>query len=69
MPAELRCNRYGGGANWFEEDVEWALVALAFPGEFKAKDGLDVAARNTVKHFADTYPTAAAWLEQQGGAR
>lgn len=34
MPAELKCNVYGEGT-WFEEDCEWALVALAFPQYFE----------------------------------
>lgn len=37
MPAPLRQNAYGGG-NWFEEDCEWALVALAFPQHFTGRD-------------------------------
>ena len=37
MPEPLRFNPYGGGT-WFEEDCEWALVALAYPQHFEARD-------------------------------
>ena len=35
MPAACKINMYGGG-KCFEEDCEWALVAVAFPEEFFA---------------------------------
>lgn len=34
---------------WFEEDCDWALVALSFPDAFKPED--IEAARRTVAHF------------------
>jgi hypothetical protein len=61
MPAALRTNVYGRG-NWFEEDCEWALVALAFPAQFTAKQlGF---ARLTIEPYAKggCYETAAKWL-------
>lgn len=35
MPERFKLNVYGGG-RYFEEDCEWALVALAFPDAFTA---------------------------------
>lgn len=39
MPSELRSNHFGG-STWFEEDVEWAMVALAFPQLFLTEEHL-----------------------------
>lgn len=36
MPEHLRETPYSSGG-WFEEDVDWALVALAFPQHFTAQ--------------------------------
>ena len=42
MPAALRRisaeSRYHGGERWFEEDCEWAAVAVAFPSAFEASE-------------------------------
>lgn len=61
MPEPLKCNVYGGGT-WFEEDCEWALVALAFPQFFDARS-LYYAVQ-TVAAYADKapYASAAEWL-------
>jgi hypothetical protein len=64
MPAALQCNVYGGGT-WFEEDCEWALVALAFPHLFEPRHL--AAARETIAAYAGQtpYAEAAAWLAAQ----
>lgn len=49
MPAPYRnANAYGGGC-WFEEDSEWALVALSFPSGHSEKN--IKAAISTVKNY------------------
>jgi len=37
MPPYLRDGRKYGGPGYYEEDIEWALVALAFPEAFAEK--------------------------------
>ena len=63
MPDALRnANAYSGkGSCWFEEDVEWALVAAAFPELFKA----DVcrAAYRTLQGYALRAPRGAYMYE------
>lgn len=63
MPEALRTNCYGGG-NWFEEDCEWALVALAFPDLFSAY-AVWIAGQSI--RGSDCYKTAAAWLQTEAG--
>lgn len=66
MPVDLRGNVYGGGT-WFEEDVEWALVAVAFPLYFAGWNQQEHA-RSTIKYFSDrkaTYYRAFVWLMAQ----
>jgi hypothetical protein len=59
MPKPYRdANHYGGG-NWFEEDCEWALVALSFPSGLSEKQ-IESATR-TVKNW---YPHA--WMAVTG---
>lgn len=36
MPAPLRSFGPWAGKNWYEEDCDWAIVALAFPDFFPA---------------------------------
>lgn len=62
MPQALRCNVYGGGT-WFEEDVEWTLVVLAFP-QFFTREEIQTA-EHTIRFYKgrDPYSQAAAWLE------
>lgn len=36
MPDVLRAFRPWAGANWYEEDCDWTIVALAFPDLFPA---------------------------------
>lgn len=62
MPGGLQQNPYGGGT-WFEEDCEWALVALAFPQWFDTRAMWH--AVRTVQSFsipASQYYTAYLWL-------
>ena len=38
MPAALRQIETFAGGNWYEEDCDWAIVALAFPDAFTPRD-------------------------------
>lgn len=49
MPEPYRKANHYGGKNWFEEDCEWALVALSFPSGHSEKQ-MDSAIR-TVKNW------------------
>lgn len=60
MPEALRCNCYAGGGSWFEEDCEWALVALAFPHLFTPYNVL--MALKTIRNAGQPYTLAALWL-------
>lgn len=61
MPDALRTNVYGG-RNWFEEDCEWALVALAFPDSF-AGSKLRAAIQSIAYYEkGGQYMRAALWL-------
>jgi hypothetical protein len=63
MPAALRCNVYGGGT-WFEEDCEWALVAMAFPEVFTDEEiFFAVASFKGEVDPGSTYLAAAHWLK------
>lgn len=71
MPPALQANVYGGGT-WFEEDVEWALVALAFPQHFDARQ--IAAAVSTINYYKEPgtpYHAAFTWLHttDQGAER
>jgi hypothetical protein len=63
MPAALKCNVYGTG-QWFEEDVEVALVMIAFPDAFENRQVRT--AVGTIEHYAKggTYARAARWLAE-----
>ena len=57
MPALLQgSNSYGGGT-WFEQDCEWAIVALAFPELFSIKN-LKAAAKTKMPPLCDCKPCA-----------
>ena len=66
MPDVLRCNQYSGGGQWFEEDVEWALLAAWRPDLFGAEH-FD-AARQTLLSYrgatgsGEIYAAAAEWV-------
>ena len=63
MPAELRSNKYGGGT-WFEEDCEWALVALAFPRLFEPRQIQAAISTINVESAPDAcYHAAWTWLQ------
>ena len=49
MPKPLREFKPFAGANWYEEDADWAIVCLAFPQHFP--DDAIFAALTTVKHY------------------
>jgi hypothetical protein len=49
MPPCLRAFKPFAGANWYEEDCDWSIVALAFPQYFR--DDAIAAALATVRHY------------------
>ena len=53
MPAGLREFVGYGGPGWYEEDCDWAVVALAFPSMFEPM--MVWAAIRTVQGFSDGY--------------
>lgn len=48
MPMALRSFKPFAGSNWYEEDCDWAVVALAFPQFFPLVKREALA---TLKHF------------------
>jgi hypothetical protein len=67
MPPALKCNVYGRG-NWFEEDVEWALVCVWKPSLFSA-DHIAAAIRTLMAYASGgAYADAAAWVRRVHGA-
>jgi hypothetical protein len=50
IPDYMRATPYSGGG-WFEEDCDWAIVALIFPDRFKPED-----VESAKKTLASTYP-------------
>lgn len=77
MPAALRCNRYSGGGQWFEEDVEWALVAVwrpeLFPLGFRCGAKRTILAYRGATGHGGLYAAAAEWVAEHrpisGGVR
>lgn len=65
MPAVLRCNRYSGGGQWFEEDVEWALPVVWRP-ELFGFEHVDAARRTLLSYRgrASIYAAAAEWVAE-----
>lgn len=49
MPKPLRDFQPWAGPNWYEEDCDWCIVALAFPQLFP--DDYQGAALETLKHY------------------
>lgn len=75
MPAELRAIKTYAGEDdrgkWYEEDCDWAIVALGLPFLFDPKDILAaVETANTVwnKEEGPAMPEAHAWLRSAEGA-
>lgn len=72
MPAELSAIETFTGRGWYEEDRDWAIVALAWPEAFDAGN-VAAAVRTvnapTVDGFCLGVPTAAAWLLTPAGQR
>lgn len=69
MPAGLRMVKtYSGSPQWFEEDCDWSLVALAFPEHFTGQQ-IAAAVSTVGPAKADHYMApAAAWLAGPDGA-
>jgi len=71
MPKPLRDFKPWAGANWFEKDGVWSIVALAFP-QFFPEDAIP-AALATLKHYQpDLYQEVSALFvgrAESGGGR
>lgn len=68
MPAGLRQIAPFAGPGWYEEDCDWALVALAFPDCFKPAS-VATAVQSIGPRELDHYlAPAAAWLSGPEGA-
>ena len=63
MPAELRNSPPWAGEGWYEEDCDWAIVALAFPQHFSPREVR--CAVLTVRGFC---PRAEAYVGSPAGA-
>jgi hypothetical protein len=48
IQCHIKASLSSSGGAWFEEDCEWALVALAFPEHFP---GEEISAENTVRNW------------------
>ena len=67
MPPALRALETFAGGPWYEEDCDWAIVALAFPDAFKPADvgcAVDIAA-----HYFKDRLDLAAYLTTETGQR
>jgi hypothetical protein len=51
MPAERHTTPYSHGG-WFEEDLDWALVAVSFPEAFTPED-LAMARQSLAQYYPD----------------
>lgn len=69
MPEQLRSVAPFAGPGWYEEDCDWAIVALAFPLYFTA-DHLAAAVRTLgpVREGDHYLNPARAWLASEAGA-
>lgn len=56
MPNRYKLNEYGTG-RYFEEDCEWALVALAFPDEF-SEEQRDAARATAAQYYPSLLPAS-----------
>jgi uncharacterized protein DUF7007 len=63
MPPALAAIRPFAGEGWYEEDCDWAILAIAFPQYFPPQDVW--AATRTVRRC---HPAAAAYVESRAGA-
>lgn len=68
MPEPLRHNPYGGDT-WFEEDMEWGLVVLAFPEFFTPRERYYAVHTFKDQGPESTYAGAAAWLRDTAQGR
>jgi hypothetical protein len=64
MPAALRAIKPFAGAGWYEEDCDWAIVALAFPQYFGS-----FAVHAAVQTVRGWNPAATAWLDSPEGEK
>ena len=67
MPAELRALETFTGGPWYEEDCDWAIVALAFPDAFEPADVSS--AMKTVAHYFSDRLDLATYLTTEAGQR
>lgn len=63
MPKHLRDYKPFAGGRWYEEDADWCIVALAYPGEFCAKMSVEDAQR-VLDSARETYET---WIKPKMG--
>ena len=63
MPADLRKIKTWAGEGAYEEDCDWAIVALAFPSLFQIEQ-LDSAVQTVIGSGSDYHKEARAWLYQ-----
>lgn len=61
MPDVLRAHEPYAGRHWYEEDCDWAVVALAFPDEFKPYDVFQ--AVRMARFRQDYFKAVRAWLD------
>jgi hypothetical protein len=67
MPKPLREFTPWAGANWYEEDCDWCIVALSFPQLFPA-DVIPVALATLQRYDPDLYKQVAAIRDSGGRA-
>ncbi len=65
MPKPLREFKPWAGPNWYEEDCDWSIVALAFPQYFP--DDAQGAALATLQHYRpELFTEVVGMIENQG---
>lgn len=67
MPHEIRSIPTWTGGHWYEEDCDWALVALAYPEVFNGE--VVKSAIATARHFHAEKLDLDAYLETEAGKR
>jgi len=65
MPKPLRDFKPWAGANWYEEDCDWSIVALAFP-QFFPHDAIAAALATLKNYKPELFQEVAAVREGQG---
>jgi hypothetical protein len=63
MPKPLRDFKPWAGPNWYEEDCDWSIVALAFP-QFFPEDAVSAALETLKRYKPDLFEQVAAMREK-----